>query len=218
MRRKVQELQASRRKPRDEARKARNNLYRQHILDAAEKVFADRGFETAKVQEISDLAGLSMGSIYAIFPSKTDIHKAILEERAVQMLGLARDVVARNAAPVETLNELIRAYVGYFLAHPNFLRMHLRQGTSWVLSPTPGTDSQIEHWKEIHELQTEVFRRGVASGAFVDEDPAYLARLFSAMDQVLLADWVDNGMQTGESELVQRLQALVERSFSAANR
>ena len=218
MKRKTQDLHATGRRPRDEARKARNELYRQHILDAAEKVFADRGFETAKVQEISDLAGLSMGSIYAIFPSKTDIHRAILEERAVQMLALARDVVARNATPVETLNELIRAYVGYFLAHPNFLRMHLRQGTSWVLSPTAATDSQMQKWREIHELQTEVFRRGIACGVFIDEDPTYLAKLFSAMDQVLLSDWVESGMQAGESQLVRRMQALVERSFSVAPR
>jgi len=77
---------AVRRKPRDEARRARNDVYRQHILEAAEKVFADSGFEPAKVQDISTLAGLSMGTIYAIFPGKTELHRALLEERV-----LARD-------------------------------------------------------------------------------------------------------------------------------
>ena len=54
-------------------------MYRQHILDAAERVFADRGYETAKVQDISALAGLSMGTIYAVFPGKLDLFTAILE-------------------------------------------------------------------------------------------------------------------------------------------
>src|SRR5690348_3886717 len=51
-------------RPRDEARRARTDVYRQHVVEAAERVFAERGFETAKLQEISRLAGLSMGTIY----------------------------------------------------------------------------------------------------------------------------------------------------------
>ena len=52
-----------RKKARDEAREARTGVYRQHILDAAEQVFAERGYEAAKVLEISDRSGLSMGTI-----------------------------------------------------------------------------------------------------------------------------------------------------------
>ncbi len=202
-----------RRTPRDEARQARTGVYRQHILEAAERVFAERGFEAAKVQEISQLAGLSMGTIYAIFPSKHDLHRAILEVRGQELLGLARAVAARHLPPREALRALIEVYVDYFVAHPAFLRMHLRSGTSWAMSPSPGTDEQIEKWREIHELQAEVFRRGSAEGVFVKEDPGYLARMFTVMDQVLLSDWVAGGMKTGREELVRRLGAMVERAF-----
>jgi AcrR family transcriptional regulator len=179
---------AVRRKPRDEARRARTDVYRQHIFEAAERVFAERGFESARLQEISKLAGLSMGTIYAIFPSKTDLYRAILEERAQELLGLAREVAARDVDPRAALDGLIDLYVGWFVAHPGFLQMHLRAGTSWALVPT-GTADQVRHWQDIHALQADIFRRGIAARVFVEEDPAYLARLFSAMDQVLLAEW-----------------------------
>jgi len=42
------------------------------------------------------------------------------------------------------------------------------------------------------------------NGDFVDEDPAYLAKTFSTMDQVLLADWVAGGMQADRDTLVRR--------------
>ena len=200
------------RKPRDEARKARTDVYRQHILEAAEKVFADRGFEVAKVQEISSLAGLSMGTIYAIFPSKADLFRAIAEERGQELAGLVREATARDAAPADALSALIALYIDYFLAHPDFLRMHLRSGTSWVLSPA-GTDIRVQHWLDIHALQAEVFHRGVAAGVFVDEDPGFLAKVFSAMDQVLLAEWVAGGMKSARAELIERLERLVERTF-----
>jgi AcrR family transcriptional regulator len=202
-----------RRKPREEARRARNDVYRQHIFTAAERVFAERGFEAAKVQEISEVAGLSMGTIYAIFPSKADLFRAILEERGQELLALASEVAATKAPPREQLRALIEVYIDYFVKHPDFLRMHLRSGTSWILSPSPGTDAQVRHWQDFHALQADIFRRGVTAGVFVDEDPGYLAKMFSAMDQVLLADWVAGGMKATHEHLVRRLQDQVERAF-----
>jgi AcrR family transcriptional regulator len=199
-------------RPRDEARRARTDVYRQHVFEAAERVFADRGFEAAKLQEISRLAGLSMGTIYAIFPSKTELHRAILEERGRELLGLARQVATPDRPARAALDALIELYVGYFVSHPGFLRMHLRAGTSWALAP-PGSAAQVKHWEDVHALQAGIFRRGIAEGVFVDDDPGYLARLFSALDQVLLADWVAGGMKAGREELVDRLRAQVERSF-----
>jgi AcrR family transcriptional regulator len=205
------------RKPRDEARRARTDVYREHVFAAAEKVFAQHGFENAKLQEISRLADLSMGTIYAIFPSKADLYRAILEDRGLELLGLAREIAAQRGPARATLDALIEVYIGYFVSHPGFLQMHLRAGTSWALSPT-GTDAQVQHWRDIHALQTDIFRRGIAEGAFVEEDPGFLARLFSAMDQVLLADWVASGMRAGRGELVRRLRAQAERSFSPGAR
>jgi AcrR family transcriptional regulator len=198
--------------PREEARKARSHVYRQHVLKAAEQVFAERGFEAARLQEISARAGLSMGTIYAIFPSKADLHRALLEERGRELRDLVAEVARRPLPPRDALQALIALYVDYFVAHPDFLCMHLRSGTSWVLSPA-GTETRVRHWQEIHDLQAEIFRRGTAAGVFVDEEPSYLAKLFSAIDQVLLADWVAGGMRADRDALTQRLTATVERAL-----
>jgi AcrR family transcriptional regulator len=156
-----------------------------------------------------------MGTIYAIFPGKTELYRAILEERAQELLGLAREVAARDVPPRAALDGLIDLYVGWFVSHPGFLQMHLRAGTSWALVPT-GTADQVRHWQDIHALQADIFRRGIATRVFVEDDPAYLARLFSAMDQVLLAEWVAGGMKADREELSGRLRRQVERSFCRA--
>src|SRR5437879_4625025 len=102
------------RRPREEARRARNELYRQHILTAAERVFAERGFENAKLQEISALAGLSMGTIYSIFVSKDELFLALLEDRGHELRDLARDVAAAPGSARAALERLIEAYIDYF--------------------------------------------------------------------------------------------------------
>lgn len=207
---------AGRRTPRDEARKAKNDVYREHILDAAERVFAERGYEATKVQDISALAGLSMGTIYAVFPGKLELFTAILEGHGEAFVALVREVAERNLPPREALSALITIYITYFVEHPNFLRTQLRSGISWALGTALNTPNHLQYSDDIHALQAEIFQRGVRDGVFVEEDPAYLSRLFSVIDQVLLADWVTNGMKAAPGELIARMQAQVDRSFFPA--
>src|SRR5262245_3085244 len=162
---------AARRTTRDAVRHARNEVYRRHILEAAERVFAENGFEAAKLQQISKLAGLSMGTIYGVFPGKNELLEALLEERGRDILDRAGGAVERAKGPLAALDALIETYVRYFVEHPDFLRMHLRQGTSWVISPASGANGRAVIWNEIHALQAKIFRDGTAAGVFVDEDP-----------------------------------------------
>jgi len=204
---------AAARPPREAARSARTQLYRTHILEAAERVFAERGFENAKLQEISALADLSMGTIYSIFASKDELFLALLEERGSELRDLARAIAAAKGAARVALDRLIEGYIDYFVGHPTFLTMHLKLGHSWVLEPASESEGQVRIWQEIHDSQTDIFRRGIAEGAFVDEDPRILAKLFSAMDQVVLADWAAKGMKASRVELVERLRRMCERAF-----
>lgn len=200
---------------RDAARQARLDVYRQHILDAAERVFAERGFEAAKLQDISHQAGVSMGTIYGVFPGKNELLDAILEARGREFLALAEEVVARGDAPLETLLRLAEAYIDYFLEHRSFLMMHLREGRAWVLSPDGEARDRAAIWSTIHALQADIFRRGIEQGVFVAEDPGFLAKAFSALDQVVLADWAADGMRRDRDDLIRRLQSLVRRTFTA---
>lgn len=198
--------------PRAVARQARESLYREHILRAAEKVFAEQGFEAAKVQDISRAAGLSMGSIYSLFSSKDQLFASIIEAHGAALLALARSVVEAHPEPVEALEALARAYIGYFFEHPEFLRMHLRSGASWALQASEDRSRRALS-EEIHALQADVFARGTASGAFVAEDPGYLSVLFSGIDQAHLSHWVASGMKGSRDELLDRFLRVVRRTF-----
>ncbi|HWP65072.1 MAG TPA: TetR/AcrR family transcriptional regulator [Candidatus Limnocylindria bacterium] len=195
------------------ARQARTEVYRQHVLEAAVRVFAEHGFEATKMQDIAQAADLSLGTIYSVFPGKHELYEAILAEHGQALLALVQEVHDRKLAPREALDALIAIYVDYFVGHPDFLRMHLRSGASWALGPVLGTERQRAYWQRIHGLQADIFRLGVRERAFVNEHPDYLAKLFSVMDQVLLADWVAGGMKASRDTLVARLRAQVRRSF-----
>jgi AcrR family transcriptional regulator len=55
---------------------------REALLDAAEAVVAKVGMDAAKVEEIAEAAGLTVGAIYSNFANKADLMTALVEERA----------------------------------------------------------------------------------------------------------------------------------------
>jgi AcrR family transcriptional regulator len=54
---------------------------RQRLLEAAEELFATKGFAATTTREISDHAGLSRGLLYYHFPSKEALFQAFIKER-----------------------------------------------------------------------------------------------------------------------------------------
>ncbi|HEY1358516.1 MAG TPA: TetR family transcriptional regulator [Thermoleophilaceae bacterium] len=72
---------------------------REQLLEAAAKVFAEKGFQAASVDEIARRAGFSKGAVYWHFESKDDLFFELLEER---LDGPLREAVTRfESAPAE---------------------------------------------------------------------------------------------------------------------
>jgi AcrR family transcriptional regulator len=199
------------------ARQARTDIYRRLVLDAAERCFARSGFEATKIQDIAAEAGLSVGSLYGVFPGKRELHAALQEERGAELLGRAQEATARQASPLDVLLEGIRVYVEFFVAHPDYLRMNLRHGIAWALGPSREASEQTEQyaaWRQGFELAAAIFRQAIEAGQVIDEDPALLAKTMIAMHQVHLADWIENGMTLSAAELVERIHRHFHRTFA----
>jgi AcrR family transcriptional regulator len=73
---------------------------RARLLDAAAKVFAQRGFRAATIDQIAAEAGLSKGTVYWNFDSKADLFAALLEQRidepAEQLMEITRTAAAED--------------------------------------------------------------------------------------------------------------------------
>jgi AcrR family transcriptional regulator len=202
------------RKPKEKARRARNELYRQLILEAAERVFAGKGVEDAKMEEIAGESGLSLGTLYSVFSGKAELVRAIHETRLREVLQRTIDVAPGANDPLELLLSGVRSYVEFFVLHPDYLRMHLREGYAWGLGGAAvSSRERAAAWSEGVAMQTALFERGVAEGIFCDGDPELMARMMIAMQQVQLADWVERDMSGDPSDLVADMQAQVRRSF-----
>jgi AcrR family transcriptional regulator len=69
-------------------------LTRRRLLDAAETVFARRGFHGASVEEIAREAGATTGAVYSNFAGKEDLFLALFEERIATDVADYSQIVA----------------------------------------------------------------------------------------------------------------------------
>lgn len=74
---------------------------RERVLVAARRVFLDKGYHNASIDEVAEAAGFSKGVVYSQFGSKADLFLALLErrieERAAQNLEAVADRPAADA-------------------------------------------------------------------------------------------------------------------------
>ncbi len=191
---------------------ARRKAYRQVILEAAEPVFADFGFEAAKIQTVADKAGVSVGTIYSVFGSKSELFSVVLTHRLPELLDISRAAAVNASSALESLLEGIDAYIIYLLEHPNFLQIHLREH-AWGLGPTRASAEQLAGWREGLDLQAAVLQAAMDEGIVIQEEPHRLARSITAVHQVQLWDWVENGMTEPVPDVATRLRQLFLQMF-----
>lgn len=97
------------------------------ILDAAEELFAEKGFEATSIQEISSRAGVSRGTPGYFFGSKEKLYQAMLE-RAFQiptdLVVRVRDRAVRPGARArDVMSEAIDGYIDWLATHPQIIRI-----------------------------------------------------------------------------------------------
>jgi TetR/AcrR family transcriptional regulator len=104
------------------------------ILDAAEKLFAQKGFEATSLNEVGTAAGVSRGTPGYFFGSKADLYQAVLdrsftEVRQAVRAGRAR-ALASNETPDAILAGAVSDYFDFLAARPNFIRLIEREALS----------------------------------------------------------------------------------------
>ncbi len=126
---------------------------RKQILDAATRVFAEKGFHRATIKEIAGKAGIADGTIYTYFPSKDEVLLAVLdrlnettERQQHFVLGSEQDLKAffraylqQRMALLWPNAEVFRVVLSELLVNGQLRRQYYEQ----VLAPTIAVGEQF---------------------------------------------------------------------------
>lgn len=73
---------------------------RNEILDAAEKLFSEKGFDGTSTNDILDEVGIARGTLYYHFKSKEDILDAMIERMTGRLIKKAAEIAAQKELPI----------------------------------------------------------------------------------------------------------------------
>ena len=107
---------------------------REKLLLAATAVFLQHGFAAASMEQVRQAAGVSNGSLYHHFRTKSALadalHAHVLRDFHATLLA----PIAGRASAQAGVRGMVRAYVAWVLAHPDGARLlhDIRRNADWV--------------------------------------------------------------------------------------
>jgi TetR/AcrR family transcriptional regulator, fatty acid metabolism regulator protein len=188
---------------------------RERILDAAERVFAQRGFFAARVQEIAREAGVADGTIYLYFKNKDDLLISLFESRMERFNQLLADAIPKDARPTDQLLALIRTYLTLVRDQPSVaevLTIELRQSAKFM------KEASNPRFGDLLRMLAGVIADGQAAGELTAEVPAPIAArmIFGILDELALAWLLQRGEKFDIVRAADWIGALVTRGLSQA--
>jgi len=193
-------------------------MYRGLVCDAAERVFAAHGFLRTRMSQIARESGVSIGTIYRVFPGRKDqIYRAIQENRGTEVLGRTRAIGEaawrQSGDLLDAILAGIAATVDFFAAHPDYLRLVLREEKGWAGSAKRSSAEQTAMWHEGVDGIVTAIQFGIAERLLVDDDAQTMARTWVAIQEAHLGHWVEEGMRATPAEVTARFQRQFLRAF-----
>jgi AcrR family transcriptional regulator len=88
------------------------------ILESAARQFRGRGFDRVKIDEIAEIAAVSVGTIYNYYQSKGDIVVALVSLEVNEVLALGEKLLAKPPKdPAKAISNLICCYIDHSLTY-----------------------------------------------------------------------------------------------------
>jgi len=191
--------------------KHRPKTRKDRIMDAALRIFADKGFQNATVTEISKEAGVSEATVYEYFGTKEDLLFAIPEKISNDTYEESSKVIPYIKGVEGKIRAILLFYVQLYQSNPNYSALVLLQLMSNKRFRQTPAHAAIR--KSSHGL-LDCIREGIADGTFKKEVNPYLIRsMFMGAIEHMFIHWHMQGMPKRKPSVADMLDPLIEIVF-----
>ncbi len=156
--------------------RSRAERTRAAVLEAAEAIFAEKGFTATRLEDVADRVGIRRASIVYYFKDKKELYHAVLAGVFGGLLAKIEAALARPDPLPVRIEAGVGAWVDYVGARPSIARLLLRE----VADAAPGHQpALLEHTRPFFDLvRKQVFERDGDRGEaarLAPIDPVHLA-------------------------------------------
>jgi len=178
---------------------------RQQIMVAAKRVFSQKGYNKATMEDIAGEAELSPGTLYLYFKNKEELY-ASLSLRILHYLNIRVQHVSneKNLDPKEKMAALREAMFDVYNFDPITIinLFHLQSSETLRNLSSEFLDEIMDLSRKTISGLARIFETGIKAGFFVDKHPHALADIyFSIFSGVILWEASKNILDQGKNYL-----------------
>ena len=156
------------------------------IMEAAEKLFAAKGFDGTSVRDIADSAGVNLAMISYYFGSKEKLMETMFTYRGgFFKLQLESMILDKELAPMQKVDRLIDQYIDRLMKQQCFHRIMVREQMVNNAGPISGLIQQLK--RQNQALIRQLIQEGQKKGDFKKgiDIPFLMMTLIGTISQVI---------------------------------
>ncbi len=156
------------------------------ILEAAEELFARRGFSGTRLEDVAEIVGIRRPSILYYYPDKAQLYDAVLGDVLGGLLERVRGALEAPGELPERIEAAISAWVDYVAERPTLARLLLREVADGSADEPP---LLVRHTRPFLEMVGKVLERESSESlaALRRVDPVHLASTICGATVFLVA-------------------------------
>ena len=184
-------------------RKKEANI-RERITKNALKIFAQKGYFRATVDDIAHATGVAKGTVYLYFKDKQDLYIATIDEHFSRAIAALAAIQAKTTTPSEKMEDIATNFIDYI--------KHLR--TTYMLFTFENINLKGKTLKQMHtviepkintmiEIISNIIRDGIQNNEFRKVDPKIAAFYFiSTVRTIFLSDFYKSDVSFGTDTIL----------------
>lgn len=203
-------MNTSRKTTRKEREKQRHKT---EILHAAERVFAEKGYERARMSDIAIEAEFSVGYLYQTWESKEDLYASLFESKFKEFKKFVQKRIATTTDALEQVNLLIDSSLDFIDENRPFVRLYLAETSPSEIRLLGKMGARIRRLHNTyHQFVEKIFARGVERGVFVALSPGDLAL---TLDGIIFAFAKDHVKSNSSRSFTRRGEVIKQVFFNS---
>jgi len=158
-------------------RRERENLrQRGEILQAAIRLFSDKGYNNVSMHEIAREAEFGIGTLYKYFNNKEDLYKALIKESAEEVCHTFIQALEQEGDPLQVIKEYIAVRRKVHNENLSVVRLYFAETRGASFNIKAGLDQDILRLCDaVMDELASVFERGIKEKVFRALDPYHMA-------------------------------------------
>jgi TetR/AcrR family fatty acid metabolism transcriptional regulator len=190
-------------------------LTRERILEAAERLFAEKGFHETAMDEIVRASKVSKGGVYFHFPSKEELFFALLDKLADALQREVQREIARRRGAVAKIQGALEVVLRTLTSQRYLAQIILRQGHG--LGPS-FERKRLEIYSRFARLIKENLDEALAEGSIPPINTEITAYAWLGAINELVLRWIYTGQPDPLTQTLPTLQELFLRGIGITQR